>query len=139
MCKMRKLCITITTVLIFLLCGVTLASAESMMLEYDGETHEYNGAVYSLVVKNQLIDPPLSPIIFNDRALVPVREIFEEVGATVNYVSETQTVEVIDDDSYVAMRINDNVAYINGDKTNIPDNVDENYGSRKIYKRDDRS
>ncbi len=123
MCKMRKLCITITTVLIFLLCGVTLASAESMMLEYDGETHEYNGAVYSLVVKNQLIDPPLSPIIFNDRALVPVREIFEEVGATVNYVSETQTVEVIDDDSYVAMRINDNVAYINGDKTNIPDNV----------------
>ncbi len=120
---MRKFGVTITAVLVFLFCGVTIASAESMMLEYDGGTHEYNGAVYSLVVNNQLIDPPLSPIIFNDRALVPVREIFEEVGATVNYVSETQTVEVIDDDSYVAMRINDNVAYINGDKTNIPDNV----------------
>ncbi len=120
---MRKLSVSIISVLIFLFCGVTIASAESMMLEYDGGTHEYNGAVYALVVNNQLIDPPLSPIIFNDRALVPVREIFEEVGATVNYISDTQTVEVIDGDSYVEMKINDNVAYINGDKTNIPDNV----------------
>ncbi len=93
------------------------------MLEYDGGTHEYNGEVYSLVVNNQLLDPPLSPIVFNDRALVPVREIFEEVGATVNYIGDTQTIEVFNDDSYVRLRINDNVAYINGDRTNIPDNV----------------
>ena len=78
------------------------------MLEYDGGTHEYNGAFYSLVVNNQLIDTPLEPIIFNDRALVPVREIFEEVGAEVDYINETQTVEVKGDNTDVKLRINDN-------------------------------
>ncbi|MGN0106842.1 MAG: N-acetylmuramoyl-L-alanine amidase, partial [Hominilimicola sp.] len=120
---MRKLSVSVIAAIVFLFCSVMLASAESMMLEYDGGTHEYNGEVYALVVNNQLLDPPLSPIIFNDRALVPVREIFEEVGATVNYINDTQTIEVISDDSYVTMRINDNVAYVNGEKTNIPDNV----------------
>ncbi len=120
---MKRLSISLIVAVIFMMCGVTFAYAEGMMLEYDGGTHEYNGEVYSLVVNNQWIDPPLSPIIFNDRALVPVREIFEEVGATVKYINDTQTVEVVSDTSYVTLRINDNVAYINGDKTNIPDNV----------------
>lgn len=121
---MRKIAVSIIMSAVFLFCGATFASAsEGMILEYDGGVHEYNGEVYALVVNNQLLDPPLSPIIFNDRALVPVREIFEEVGATVNYINDTQTIEVVGDNSYVEMRINDNVAYINGDKTNIPDNV----------------
>lgn len=120
---MRKICVTIIAAVVFLFCSAGFVSAQTMMLEYDGGTHEYNGEVYALVVNNQLIDPPLSPIIFNDRALVPVREIFEEVGATVNYILDSQTIEVISDDYFITMKINDNVAYINGEKTNIPDNV----------------
>ncbi len=120
---MKRLSISVIAAVIFMLCSITFASAESLMLEYDGGTHEYNGEVYSLVVNNQFIDPPLSPIIFNDRALVPVREIFEEVGASVNYINDTQTIEVLSDTSHITLKINDNVAYINGDKTNIPDNV----------------
>ena len=45
------------------------------------------------------------------------------MGATVNYINDTQTIEVSSDEYDVVMRINDNVAYINGEKTNIPDNV----------------
>lgn len=123
MCKMKKLKVSLIAIIMFLFCSVGFVSAQTMMLEYDGGTHEYNGEIYALVVNNQLINPPLSPIIFNDRALVPVREIFEEVGATVNYINETQTIEVSGDEYDVVMRINDNVAYINGVKTNIPDNV----------------
>ena len=120
---MRKLRVSLIAIVMFLFCSVGFASAQTMMLEYDGGTHEYKGEIYALVVNNQLINPPLSPIIFNDRALVPVREIFEEVGATVNYINDTQTIEVSSDEYDVVMRINDNVAYINGEKTNIPDNV----------------
>lgn len=120
---MRRLGISFAALIMFLLCSMSFASAENMMLEYDGGTHEYNGEVYALVVNNQILNPPLSPIIFNDRALVPVREIFEEVGAVVNYIADTQTIEIFSDESYIRMRINDNVAYINGEKTNIPDNV----------------
>lgn len=122
-CEMRKFNVSIIALIIFLFCSMSFASAEYMILEYDGGTHEYKGEVYALVVNNQVIEPPLSPIIFNDRALVPVREIFEEVGAKVNYINDTQTVEVFHDSSYIRMGINDNVAYINGEKTNIPDNV----------------
>ena len=123
MLKMRKAVITVIAAMTVMLCGVVCADAEGVMLEYDGGTHEYNGEFYSLVVNNQIIDPPLAPIIFNDRALVPVREIFEEVGAEVDYINETQTVEVKGDNTDVKLRINDNVAYINGAKTKIPDNV----------------
>jgi N-acetylmuramoyl-L-alanine amidase len=103
------------------MCGAASASAQNLMLEYDGGVHEYFGSVYALVVNNQLLEPPLSPIIFNDHALVPVREIFEELGAEVTY--NDGVIEVKNDDTYIRMKINDNVAYVNGKKTKIPDNV----------------
>ncbi len=103
--------------------GAVTANADAMLLEYDGGIHEYDGAVYALVVNNHEIDPPLSPIIFNDRALVPVREIFEEVGATVEYDGEDQSIRIFDEDTTILMFINNNIAYINGRKCAIPDNV----------------
>lgn len=120
---MKKIIIFLVALMSVFAFGIAGANAESMLLEYDGATHEYDGAVYALVVKNQLINPPLSPIIFNDRALVPVREIFEEVGAKVDYEGDTQTIDVTGDGTNITLRINDNVAYVNGNKINIPDNV----------------
>lgn len=119
---MRKLTVGLLISLVLILIGAS-AYAETMMLEYDGDVHEYNGEVYSLVVNNCEIDPPLSPIIFNDRALVPVREIFEEVGAEVEYDTLDRSVTIYNDDTTVVLYINDNIAYINGRKVAIPDNV----------------
>ncbi len=98
------------------------ASAE-IVLEYDGAEHVYTGSLYDLEVNDSKVDTPLEPILFNDRALVPIREVFEALGATVSYTTETQTVEVVKDSTYVRMTINDNTAYVNGVKTSIPDNV----------------
>lgn len=113
------------TVLVFLLTvfAASTSFAESMMLEYDGGVYPYDGAIYKLMVNNKSVQPALEPIVFNDRALVPVRDVFEEVGATVRYNSITQTVEVVDNNAYIRMKINDNVAYVNGSKTSIPDSV----------------
>ncbi len=99
------------------------AGASAMTLEYDGGLHEYDGSIFTLIVNDSVLDPPLSPIIFNDHALVPVREIFEELGARVEYENDTRTVDIIKDDYTVSMAINDNVAYINGKQTVIPDGV----------------
>ena len=120
---MKKFLIAVISAISLLLFSGIAASANGVLLEYDGGTHEYTGEFYSLVVKNQLINPPLSPIIFNDRALVPVREIFEEVGAKVSYEGDTQTIKVVGDNTDIKLKINDNVAYVNGKKTKIPDNV----------------
>lgn len=112
----------------FALAAITIVSsavsAEALTLRYDGKTVEYRGSVYKLFVNNkELTNLPLEPIIFNDRALVPVREIFEELGAEVSYNGNTQCIEVTYDDTYVRMYINNNTAYINGKRMAIPDNV----------------
>ena len=99
------------------------ADAAEMLLEYDGAVHAYTGSIFDLKVNGKSLDLPLSPIIFNDRALVPVREIFEEVGSLVAYDGNTQSIEISNDDSYVRLKINDNTAYVNGKKKAIPDNV----------------
>lgn len=98
-------------------------SAAGLQICYDGATHWYTGEVYSLFVNRKQIQAAMEPIIFNDHALVPVREIFEECGATVDYTVETQCVEIEYNDTYIRMNINDNYAYVNGKKQIIPDNV----------------
>lgn len=111
-------------ILIMLLCMlIQYVPANAMTLEYDGGIHEYDGSIFTLIVNDSVLNPPLSPIIFNDHALVPVREIFEELGAEVDYENETRKVDVIKDEYTVSLAINDNVAYINGEKTVIPDGV----------------
>lgn len=99
------------------------AAAGGMQICYDGATHWYTGEIYSLIVNGNEINAAMEPIIFNDHALVPVREIFEECGAIVDYTMETQCVEIQYNDSYIRMYINDNYAYVNGKKQEIPDNV----------------
>ena len=98
-------------------------NASALILEYDGSKHEYSGNLYKLYVRNKPVYSDMEPIIFNDRALVPVREICEAIGAEVTYTQSTQTIEIVKDSMYVRLKINDNVAIVNGKKVSIPDNV----------------
>ena len=111
----------LTAVLYFVINSVSFAAG--MEICYDGETHVYTGSVYSLKVNGNAVSSPMEPIIFNDHALVPVREIFEECGATVVYDGESRSVEVYYGKKYIRMYINNNVAYVNGQRTIIPDDV----------------
>lgn len=121
---MRKLKLFFIFVFIFVLNSLTVCADNHLILRYDGINHEYSGSLFSLIVNNRkLNDLPMPPIIFNDRALVPIREIFEELGASVSYDGSDQSIEVIYGDTYIRMHINDNVAYVNGQKKAIPDNV----------------
>ncbi len=122
---MRSVCRTAAAVFAaaVTVCAAAAVNAASMQICYDGATHWYTGEIYSLYVNGSEINAPMEPIIFNDHALVPVREIFEECGAQVAYTGETQCVEIEYDGSYIRMYINDNYAYINGKKQEIPDNV----------------
>ena len=101
----------------------SIAQAAGIQLQYDGADHLYTGNVYNLYVNGSEIRAAMEPIIFNDHALVPVREVFEQVGATVDYTGETRCVEIQYRNTYMRLYINDNCAYINGRKTNIPDDV----------------
>ena len=118
---MRKLAITL-----LLLCSlfVNTAFAESMILEYDGSVHNYTGDVYALVVNGKTLNNlPLNPIIFNERAVVPVREVFEALGATVNYYGDKNLVEIQYGDRNVKMVVGESSAIVDGVRKPFPDGV----------------
>ena len=52
---------------------------------------------YEMYKNNEKISLDVSPIIINGRTLVPVRAISEAFSCEVNWISETQTVEIISD------------------------------------------
>ncbi len=97
--------------------------ASALTIQYDGKTTEYTGSVFKLAVNGKYPALPLAPIIFNDRALVPVREIFETLGAKVIYEEKTKSIDISYYDNNVTLYIGKSFAYINGKKTNIPDGV----------------
>ena len=98
-------------------------NAAGIQLYYDGASHLYTGSVYNLYVNGNAVHAAVEPIIFNDHAVVPVREVFEECGARVDYTGENQCVEIQYKSTYIRLYINDNCAYVNGKRTEIPDNV----------------
>lgn len=109
-----------------LLCAFILSATTaqaSIKLEYDGATHDYDGSIYELLVNGETIKTPLEPIIFNSRALVPVREVFEAMGAKVNYIDKNKEVDVIYNDEYIRLNIGSVYAYVNSEKIAIPDGV----------------
>lgn len=103
--------------------SIGTAQARGMQICYDGATHTYTGEVYKLYVNGSRINAAMEPIIFNDHALVPIREVFEECGAQVAYNGDTRSVEVTYDNTYIKMTINDNCAFVNGIPVQIPDGV----------------
>ena len=115
-----------TAIIIFLLCCIFMntAASASMILEYDGGVHNYTGAVYSLAVNGKtLTNLPLEPIIFNERALVPVREVFEALGANVGYSDSDKTISISYKNKKVGLQIGNTMATVNGAKKAIPDNA----------------
>jgi hypothetical protein len=67
------------------------------------------------------------PVAFNDttprqvdgRVLVPLRGIFEEMGAFVHWTDATQTVDATKGDISVRLQIGNRVAQVNGDNVNL--------------------
>lgn len=56
------------------------------------------------------------PVIINGRTMVPMRKIFEELGATVGWEETTQRVEaVFDDGTHILLYIDNPIAYVNGE------------------------
>ena len=80
-------------------------------MEKDSITVTLNG-------KKIIFDPVLCslPIMENDRVLVPMRPMFEALGAVVEFDEETQTVSATKDDISISLQIGSNILYKNGEE-----------------------
>ena len=93
----KLLAVLFALTLIFSLCTIC-ASAEEFV------TVELNGAQMDFDVPAQII---------NDRTLVPLRGIFETLGATVEWDDATQTVTAYRDDTSISLQIGSKSLYVN--------------------------
>ena len=114
---MKKMIFLLTVLVCFLTGGSVLA----MTLEYDSGVHSYTGNLYDLFVDGKQVSTPLEPIIFNDRALVPVREVMEAMGAAVDY--KDGNITITQHGISILMQIGNSTVTVSGEKKTIPDNV----------------
>lgn len=124
--KNLKHYIMILTAVIILILQMTVSAQvynPGMTICYDDTEHWYTGSIFDLYVNGEKIEAAVEPIIFNDHAVVPLREVFEACGASVEYDGDKKCVEVQYKYTYIRLYINDNTAYINSKRSLIPDGV----------------
>ena len=69
----------------------------------------------SVVVDGRALAFDVPPQLVNNRTMVPLRAIFEEMGATIKWNSATQTVTATKDDTVVVLTIGSTSPTINGE------------------------
>jgi len=112
--KFRKVIAVFITASMILGCAA-VANAQQITLSYDGSDHIYTAAPVSLVVNGRLLtDLPMPPVVIDNYTLAPVREIFESLGATVDWNPNTQEVYIDYGGNDLVMQIDSPVATLNG-------------------------
>lgn len=102
-------------------CGRCVDGLFSIM-DFDTGRYGYllNPLTHPKVLVNSVqIKTDVYPIIINSRTMVPMRAIFEKLGAEVQWNESERTVEVKHGDVSVSLKIGDSVLYKNGDAVEI--------------------
>ncbi|NLD47613.1 MAG: AMIN domain-containing protein [Clostridiaceae bacterium] len=115
---MKKYILVLTAVVI-ILTNSMVGYAGELLLKYDGKVHKYTGNICILKVNNETVSSDIPPIIMNGRSLVPVRAIFEKLGAAVLWNEKDKKVSVSYNGTIVELTINDENAVINGAKVKM--------------------
>lgn len=87
---------------------------------YDGAWHTYKGNTFRLKVDGKELSCSVPPIVFSDYSVVPARDVFEHVGATVTWFAGEQKVLVKTSKHEIILYINKTVAYKNGKAEPMP-------------------
>ena len=87
---------------------------EAKALSYD------DGTSILVMVKGKYVDFDVAPVIENERVLVPMRNIFEALGAVVSWQGEVNTVLATKDQTVVALQPGQSYLFKNSEKIQMP-------------------
>lgn len=117
--SVKKIRLIIGFILVFIFSGL---SAYAQNIYYNNTYHVYNAKPIELYVNNvKLTSLPMDPIIIDGRTMVPVREVFEAMGSTVKWHSETSQAEIVRGSDSILVKIGSRNAYLNGNLLKIED------------------
>lgn len=128
--------------------------AYSMELVYDGKKHDYTLAPITLYVNGEVVETKIMPPVqIDSRVLVPAREVFEPLGAAVEWKSYEKKIYVSYKDSLMILEPDKQEVWLDGntvtldvpakiinDKIMVPLRfIGENIGLGVEWKGEDRS
>lgn len=67
----------------------------------------------NVTLSGEKVEFDVQPVKENDRVLVPMRAIFEKLGATVNWDDETSTAIAVKGDKVIIIQIDNSKAFVN--------------------------
>lgn len=67
----------------------------------------------NVTLSGEKVEFDVQPVKENDRVLVPMRAIFEKLGATVNWDEETSTAIAVKGDKVIIIQIDNSKAFVN--------------------------
>ncbi len=115
--KFRLTAFLISALLLF----QTTAYGVEMNLIYDEIYHYYNeDDIYIEINGEQIATKEMPPVILMDRTLVPVREVFEAIGAQVKWINETGQTSISYKGTEVLFTIGSRTVYMGRAKITIP-------------------
>ncbi len=114
----KKVGITGSIYIAVLILSVTLCGFVTTGTVYAAGTAANEGNI-EVTLDGELLSFDVPPTIIGGRTLVPLRVIFEALGATVDWNSATKTVTGIKDSTKISLKVNSNVAYVNSNTVRI--------------------
>ncbi len=91
------------------------AAQKGMKLVYDGKTHLYTASPITLMVNGQkIVTKQMPPVIVQDTTLVPAREVFEPLGATVEWKASSKETYITMGNTQIVLQMNNPIAQVNG-------------------------
>lgn len=116
----KRIFLPLLLILLMLFETVFSCYAAAREYYYDGAWHPYSGNEFSLKVNGELLETSMPPIIFDDYSVVPAREVFEHLGAKVDWDGAKAEVTVTYDSKEILLKINSKKAKIDGATVNMP-------------------
>lgn len=111
----RKLMTTIVSLGIFCMSFLRVYAAP-IELTYDGKTHSYDLPPITMYINGEEADTALMPPVqIENTTLVPVREIFEPMGAFVEWKAEEKRVYIDYNNTLLVLEMNNKEAWKNGE------------------------
>ena len=94
--------------------------ANTMILRYDGQEHTYNKPAITLHINDKKIEMPIMPPVQIDgRTLVPTREVFEPMGASVEWKAAEKKVFVNHGATLMILEVDSQNVWIDGETTQL--------------------
>lgn len=72
-----------------------------------------------IMVANVYLELDVDPVVEDGRTLVPLRAIFESMGATVEWEPTTKTITGIQGDKIIILQLDNKIATVNGEKVEL--------------------